>query len=231
MLHRLRRDWRFIRAYVGMEQFKQKADSHLNQPEELVKLVFGYAGSAIKPIQIDKELAALVRDVRDLNPATVLEIGTAQGGTLFLWSRLAQPNATIVSIDLPGGKFGGGYTNRRAVLYRRFPAKSQQLHLLREDSHALPTFQKAKQLFSGKPVDLLFVDGDHTYEGVKKDWEMYSELVRPGGMIVFHDIAGNYDDTQVKKLWDSIKSNYKHNEYAVHPDGLYGIGVLSKANS
>src|ERR1700739_2790496 len=62
----------------------------------------------------------------------------------------------------------------------------------------------------------------------KKDWEMYSQLVRPGGMIVFHDIASNYDDTQVKKLWDSIKSDYKYNEYAVHPNGLYGIGVLSK---
>jgi hypothetical protein len=57
---------------------------------------------------------------------------------------------------------------------------------------------------------------------------MYSPLVRPGGMVVFHDIAGNYDDTQVKKLWDSLKPNFEHREYAVDPKGLYGIGVLVK---
>jgi hypothetical protein len=57
---------------------------------------------------------------------------------------------------------------------------------------------------------------------------MYSQLVRPGGMIVFHDIAGNYDDTQVKKLWDAIKSDFKYKEYSVHPAGLYGIGLFSK---
>jgi hypothetical protein len=143
MLYRLRRSLRFIRAYVGMEAFKRKFDARLDQPEEIVKLLFGYAGGYIKPIQIDVELAALVKDVRDLKPASVLEIGTAQGGTLFLWSRLAKPEAVIVSIDLPGGSFGGGYSPRRMSLYRRFRSKSQQLHLLREDSHA-PNLSKGK---------------------------------------------------------------------------------------
>jgi predicted O-methyltransferase YrrM len=227
----LRRAWRFVSAYAGMEKFKRLADTCLDQPANLVSLLFSYAGSCLRPFQIEEELASLVRDVRQLNPSTVLEIGTAQGGTLFLWTRLAQKNATIVSIDLPGGKFGGGYSGRRATLYRRFAEKDQQLHLLREDSHSPSTFEMAKRIFGGKPVDLLFIDGDHTYEGVRKDWELYSQLVRPGGMIVFHDIAGNYDDTQVKKLWDSIKSDYKYSEYAVHPNGLYGIGVLLKSNS
>src|ERR1019366_7724215 len=99
-------------------------------------------------------------------------------GTLFLWTELAKQNARIVSIDLPHGNFGGGYTHRRVLLYRRFAGKSQTLHLLRLDSHAESTLQKTKQLFAGSPIDLLFLDGDHTYEGVKRDWEMYSSLVR-----------------------------------------------------
>jgi hypothetical protein len=45
---------------------------------------------------------------------------------------------------------------------------------------------------------------------------------------VFHDIAGNYDETQVKRLWDSIKSDFRHREYAVDPGGYYGIGILLK---
>lgn len=194
-----------------------------------MSLVFQYADSFLKPIQIEEELAELVREVRKLKPLTVLEIGTARGGTLLLWTRLAQRNATIVSIDLPGGKFGGGYTARQAAIYRRFAGKDQSLHLLRLDSHAQPTLDKTKQLFGGKPVDLLFIDGDHTYEGVKQDWEMYSPLVRTGGMIVFHDIAGNYDDTQVKRLWDSLRPQFEHREFCVDPQGYYGLGVLFKS--
>lgn len=38
-------------------------------------------------------------------------------------------------------------------------------------------------------VDLLFIDGDRSYEGVKQNWEQYSALVRPRGMVVFHDIG------------------------------------------
>jgi predicted O-methyltransferase YrrM len=38
-------------------------------------------------------------------------------------------------------------------------------------------------------LDFLFIDGDHTYKGVKEDFEMYSPLVRKGGVIAFHDIT------------------------------------------
>jgi hypothetical protein len=53
-------------------------------------------------------------------------------------------------------------------------------------------------------------------------------LVRSGGLIVFHDVAGNYEDIQVKTFWDEIKMNHPHREYMTHPEKLYGIGVLRK---
>ena len=55
---------------------------------------------------------------------------------------------------------------------------------------------------------------------------MYSPLVRPGGLVVFHDVAGNYDTTQVKRFWDDVKHGYQYREYLAHPRGQYGIGVL-----
>lgn len=227
-MNRIGRAWRLARTHFGLEKFKREADARLDHPAELVSLLFAYSGEIFKPFQIKEELAELVKEVRKLNPAKVLEIGTAKGGTLFLWTRLAQPSATLVSIDLPGGKFGGGYTSRQGAIYRRFPGKRQNLHLLREDSHAPATLEKTIRLFEGKQVDLLFIDGDHTFEGVKKDWEMYSPMVRSGGMIVFHDVAGNYEDTQVKRLWDSIKPGFEHYEHVHDRDGYYGIGVLYK---
>lgn len=224
----IRQSRRLGRAHMNLGSFKQKSDSLVDNPNSLVSLLFAYSDSFVKPLQIEGELASLLADVRKLNPRTVLEIGTAQGGTLYCWTRLARPDAVIVSIDLPGGMFGGGYSRFRQTLFNRFPKPGQTLHLLREDSHAPATFQKAKQCFGGIPVDLLFIDGDHTYDGVAKDWEMYSQLVRPGGMIAFHDVASNYGDTQVKRLWDSIKSGYEHREYCEDSAGLYGIGVLIK---
>jgi predicted O-methyltransferase YrrM len=38
-----------------------------------------------------------------------------------------------------------------------------------------------------RPIDLLFIDGDHSYEGVKRDWDLFAPHVRPFGMVVFHD--------------------------------------------
>jgi predicted O-methyltransferase YrrM len=99
---------------------------------------------------------------------------------------------------------------------------------MRANSHHPSTIAEAKRLLAGRPVDLLFIDGDHTYEGVKEDWEMYSPLVRSGGLIVFHDVAGNYEDTQVKRFWDEIKINHSYKEFMNHPEKLYGIGMLRK---
>jgi predicted O-methyltransferase YrrM len=38
-----------------------------------------------------------------------------------------------------------------------------------------------------KPIDILFIDGDHSYEGVKRDWELFLPFVRPFGVVLFHD--------------------------------------------
>jgi predicted O-methyltransferase YrrM len=199
-----------------------------DRPSELIARTFHYSSAFLQPIQIEEELASLVEDVRRLDPRTVVEIGTSMGGTLYLWTRVARPDAVIVSIDLPGGRFGGGYSPLRTPIYRRFARDRQKLHLMRADSHENSTLEHVKWLLGGGPIDFLFIDGDHTYEGVKSDWEMYAPLVRPGGLVAFHDVAGDYETTQVKKFWDEIKADHRHREYMVHPRGQYGIGVLFK---
>ena len=59
--------------------------------------------------------------------------------------------------------------------------------LLDGDSHSNETKDKLIKLLNGKDIDLLFIDGDHTFDGCKLDFDMYGQLVRPGGIIAIHD--------------------------------------------
>jgi predicted O-methyltransferase YrrM len=65
-----------------------------------------------------------------------------------------------------------------------------------------------KKVLDEEPVDFLFIDGDHSYKGVRQDFETYSKLVRPGGLIAMHDIVENpHDPTiEVSSFWQELKS-------------------------
>lgn len=190
---------------------------------------FVVANKFFQAIQVPGELVALGEILAALRPGRALEIGTASGGTLFLLTRLANPKATIVSIDLPGGRFGGGYGKNRTWFYNHFARRQQRLHLLRGDSHSDETLDRVKAALDGQPLDYLFIDGDHSYEGVRRDFEMYAPLVRPGGVIAFHDVAEHppAKACEVSRLWNEIKASYWHAEFIENPrQGWAGIGVL-----
>jgi cephalosporin hydroxylase len=179
---------------------------------------------------VRSEIIHLTELIAQRRPKTVVEIGTAHGGTLFLWCRQADSTATIVSLDLPGGIHGGGYPYWKSWIYQRFPRGAQKLHLLRGDSHQPEMLARLKKVLPGDgKVDFLFLDGDHTYHGVKTDFEMYSGLVRPGGLIVFHDICKHPEslNCHVDRFWQEIKNERPTREF-VHDinQGTCGIGVI-----
>jgi len=78
-------------------------------------------------------------------------------------------------------------------------------------------------------LSFLFIDGDHTYEGVKKDFEMYSPLVKKDEIIAFHDIVPHPPEIgcEVSRFWNEIKHSYRY--YEIVKDwnqGWAGIGIL-----
>lgn len=179
------------------------------------------------------ELAPFISFMKRRVIRTVVEIGTRKGGTLFVWCRLAEPDALIVSIDLPGGAFGGGYDESEIPRLRSFGRSDQDLHFLRTDSHAPETRRQLLGILKGRSIDFLLIDGDHTYDGVRKDFELYSPLVKNRGLIAFHDIVHHEQvpRCQVDVFWNEIKSEYRHREFVSEGEerswGSWGgIGVL-----
>lgn len=194
-----------------------------------VLLDFVFSTPAIVPMQVRSEVRALCEIVRAKRPKTIVEIGTAGGGTLFLWCRLADPSAIIISVDLPGGRYGGGYAKWRGRIYRAFSLPNQRLYLLRADSHDVSTQRRIEQILHGRRLDFLFIDGDHSLDGVSRDWEMYSPLMARDGIVAFHDIVRHppEQDCHVDKFWDYIKGRFPHRELVEHRNqGWAGIGVI-----
>lgn len=200
-----------------------------HDPEEVFHFAATKFLGGIAPGQIREEFIPLLREFQKLQPKTIVEIGTEKGGTLFCFSKLAPPDALIVSIELPPAFFGGGYPSWRAPIYQAFVSQHQTIHLLRGDSHAASTLEKLKEVLGGRPIDFLFIDADHSYYGVKQDFEMYGSLVRKGGMIAFHDIVPypkEYDN-QVSVFWNEIKHRYPSQEFVRDwNQRCCGIGIL-----
>lgn len=175
------------------------------------------------PVTQEKtEFSNLARIVRDMKPTKIIEIGTFFGGSLYCWTRVA-PDAQIAAID--------DLDSMREVQFpvEGFMERPTALDLASRWcswGNVVPFFGKSVDVFERvkeqfDQCDFLFIDGDHSYEGAKRDFELYKTLVRPGGIIALHDII-NYagvPENNVEPLWEEIKTTHSNT-----------IELLSKKN-
>lgn len=107
------------------------------------------------------------------------------------------------------------------------------------DSSDLQTVIKLKRFLEGRWIDLLFIDGNHSYEGVKIDYELYGPLTRH--LIAFHDVHSVIVKRAlgVQRFWREMISDNQHMTAIFHryntsvsiKDNKYineGIGVVIK---
>ncbi len=166
--------------------------------------------------QVRSELEQAMDMVADLRPATVLEVGVAQGGTLGRWALGAADDALLIGVD--------------ARPPEHIPHRAgQTLRLLAADSHTPEALAAIRAELGDRPVDFLFIDGDHSAAGVRADFEAFAPLVRPGGIVAFHDICRHPDRnlSAVDEVWADLRGRYRHREIIEDPQqGWAGIGVL-----
>lgn len=159
------------------------------------------------------EMLWLLEKVGAIRPKVILEIGVHLGHSLKAWQDAFEPKR-MIGID----------TESNAVIEAYINTHELKCNFLIADSHDPLTLGAVKVYLDEDKVDFLFIDGDHMYDGVKLDFEMYKPLVRKGGIIAFDDMdLFDNEGVEVYKFWDEIKDSYKSDSY--HADSN-GIGVI-----
>jgi predicted O-methyltransferase YrrM len=158
-----------------------------------------------------QEFWMFLEKISDIDTKNILEIGIAHGGTTIFWQVIGD---NVVSVDKRD--FEGGISKDRLTTT-----------LVLGDSHLSETLDKVRQHIP--EVDVLFIDGDHSYDGCRQDWEMYSPLVRPGGVVAFHDInyrrVSDFDSEMATgRVFDEIEllSHQRKEEIVIS----HGIGMV-----
>jgi len=176
----------------------------------------------IHTLQKRSEIIALAKTVAALKPKIILEIGTARGGTLLIWSSLASER--VISCDLV-------HRDAQRPLLEALPPPGStcKVTLLTGNSHDAAFKQRVARALDGQKADFIFIDGDHTESGVAQDYNDYKEFVRPGGIIAFHDIVESQPlpDNLVYHFWRKVKPGQVAEEFINDPNQCgFGIGII-----
>jgi predicted O-methyltransferase YrrM len=136
--------------------------------------------------------------------------------------------STLVGVDLR-------VHNQR--LLSRLARPGLAIHLIGGDSREAPVVEAVRRVIPAHGLDVLFIDGDHSYAGVRSDYLNYRNLVRDGGVIAFHDIVpdhaarfGRRTDSwtgDVPLFWSRLKPVLDTCEFVTSRDqDGFGIGVV-----
>jgi hypothetical protein len=134
-----------------------------------------------------------------------VEIGAYAGGSSCLM--LQRLNTTIVSIDL-GEPIPKGVVFENVINYKNnnnyYKYIQGNSQIIETKNEVIGALNNSRVLGYSNKIDLLFIDGDHSFDGVIADFNMYSDLVAIGGYIVFDDYYDDVHSPDVKKALDEI---------------------------
>ena len=166
-------------------------------------------------IQKEAELARLLEVFAGVGPKVIVEIGCDAGGTLWAWGQLGAD--AVIGITLRGAGYSSGQ-----------PLQSHGAEIIEGDSHDETTLERLRATLAGRPIDVLLIDGDHSFAGVTKDWEMYAPLVRPGGIVALHDICHHprRPDVCVSHFW-ALLEGVRKDEFISDSRDWGGVGWVT----
>ncbi|MGB4192519.1 MAG: rhamnan synthesis F family protein [Limnohabitans sp.] len=160
--------------------------------------------------------------VENLKPQLLVELGTHSGNSYFAMCNSVNVNklpTRCYAVDTwQGDLHQGTYENDIYLSVKEFNDK-----YYREFSELLRmTFDEALPRFVDGTVDLLHIDGLHTYEAVRHDFETWLPKLSNRAVVIFHDTVVKKLDFGVWRLWEELSAKYP----SIHFEYSQGLGVL-----
>lgn len=155
-------------------------------------------------------------------PSNIIELGTHYGTSFFSFCQAIRDNHLKIycyAVDTWRGDPHAGYFGEdvyqavKTVNSREF---SDIGILLRMD------FDSALSKFIDGSIDLLHIDGYHTYEAVRHDYTSWYQKLSENSIMLFHDIMVRQGDFGVYRLWEELRQQFPSLEFP----HSYGLGVL-----
>lgn len=161
--------------------------------------------------------------IQEISPKIFVELGTHSGNSYFAFCQSvveAGISTRCYAVDTwQGDKHTGQYDDET---FAKVSAHHQE-HYAGFSRLLRMTFDDAVAYFADKSIELLHVDGLHTYEAVHHDFETWLPKLAPGAVVMFHDTNVRERNFGVWKLWKELQVRYPDNLEFVHS---HGLGVL-----
>ncbi len=162
--------------------------------------------------------------VASLRPSVFVELGTHLGESYFAFCQAILESGTpakAYAVDTwEGDVHTGSYGDE---VFREVDEYNRELYSGFSRLMRMP-FDEAARHFESESIDLLHIDGLHTYEAVRHDFDTWWPKVKPGGMVLLHDSSVRQGDFGVWKLLDEVRQLFPTAEF-FHSNGL---GVVLK---
>jgi hypothetical protein len=160
-------------------------------------------------------------------PKTFVELGTFSGNSFFAFCQAAKAHETGTHLSAVDTWEGDAHVGDYGQNIYADVSKYRSIHFTNSTALIRKTFDAARPQFKEGSIDLLHIDGLHTYDAVRHDFETWLNAVSDHGIILFHDIAVHHGDFGVWKLWKEVSERYPSFEFS-HGNGLGILGVGSE---
>lgn len=163
--------------------------------------------------------------VEQLKPSVIVELGTHSGNSFCAFCQASKdysPSTKVYAIDTWQGDDHAGYYDES--VYKELKDYVSN-HFSTNGIMRRKEFNEGVHDFEDNSIDVLHIDGLHTYNAVRNDFETWLPKLKKDSLILFHDTNVFHEGFEVHRYWDELCKIYPYNFNFLHSNGL---GVLLK---